>query len=171
MNSSWPFRLSVAATVACSLVSCGSKGPVRAATTVPAATTVAPVAGAVVNTWKPSTIDPTKLPIGDSRVSISGPSVGGLWACRAGNANAGGASAEGPWLDVANDTWDSTTKLAVQGSVSWPQSSYRETVADGKRIVETNDLPAETKTGTFPIAKADPSYNYDRNPGSIAAQR
>ena len=117
---------------------------------------MAPVAGAVVNTWKPSTIDPTKLPIGDSRVSISGPSVGGLWACRAGNANAAGASAEGPWLDVANGTWDSTTKLAVQGSVSWPQSSYRETVADGKRTIETNDLPAETKTGTFPIAKADP---------------
>jgi YHYH protein len=43
-------------------------------------------------------------------------------------------------------------------------------VADGSRRLTTNDLPVKDPTGTFPIATDDPSYQYDRNPGTITAQ-
>ena len=140
------------------------------APTAPTATTTpsASVPASIVNTWKTSTVDPTKLPIGDSKVTTTGAAVGGLWACRAGNPNAGGASADGPWLNVAAGTWDSTTKLAVQGSVTWPTAKYSETVSGGTRVLTTNNVPVDGQTGTFPIATSDPSYQYDRNPGRIA---
>ena len=135
------------------------------------ATSAAPPAsapGSIVNTWKTSTVDPTKLPIGDSKVTTTGAAVGGLWACRAGNPNAGGASADGPWLNVAAGTWDSTTKLAVLGTVTWPTAKYTEAVSGGTRVLTTNNVPVDGQTGTFPIATSDPSYQYDRNPGRIA---
>ncbi len=134
-----------------------------------AATTSVGGTGTITNVWVASTVDPTKLPIGDSRVSTSGANIGSLYACSAGNAGAGGASTDGPWLRTPAGTWDSTTKLAVQGIVSWPAAKYTETVTDGKRILTTNDLPVDGQTGTFPIAADDPSYAYDRNPGTITA--
>ena len=122
-----------------------------------------------MNTWSGAKVDPTKLPIGDANVSTTGAGVGRLFACRAGNPNAPGASADGPWLNVAAGTWDSTTKLAVKGDVSWPSAKYSETVSGGKRILTSNNLPVDMKTGTFPIATDDPTYAYDRNPGRITA--
>jgi hypothetical protein len=137
------------------------------ATTAAATTTVATAADSIVNIWSGVTVDPTKLPIGDASVSTAGAGVGKLFACRAGNPNAGGAQADGPWLNTAAGTWDSTTKLKVLGEVSWPTAKYTETVSDGKRILTSNSLPVDFKTGTFPIGKDDPSYAYDRNPGTI----
>ncbi len=120
-----------------------------------------------MNEWTGAVVDPKKLPIGDPNVTTSGPGVGKLWACRAGNPNAGGAHADGPWLDNAAGTWDSTTKIKVNGAVSWPTAKYTEAVRDGQRILTTNDLPVDGQTGIFPIAQDDPSYAYDRNPGTI----
>jgi hypothetical protein len=133
------------------------------------ATTVAPSAASIVNVWTGAKVDPAKLPIGDPNVTTAGPGIGKLFACRAGNPNAPGAQNEGPWLNMAAGTWDSTTKLAVKGEVSWPQAKYTETVSGGKRVLYSNNLPVNQKTGTFPIAQDDPSYAYDRNPGTIVA--
>ncbi len=155
-------RTAVAATVAIlALSSCGSSTATTSAA-APAVTT-----GSIVNTWSGAVIDPTKLPIGDSSVSTSGAGVGKLYACSAGNANAGGAQADGPWLNIAAGTWDSTTKIKVNGEVSWPTAKYTETVGAGKRMLTSNSLPVHYKTGTFPIGSDDPSYAYDRNPGTI----
>jgi hypothetical protein len=123
----------------------------------------------IENVWTGATVDATKLPIGDSNVTTAGAAVGKLWACRVGNPNAGGAEADGPWLNTVAGTWDSTTKVKVNGAVSWPMAKYTETVSGGKRVLSTNDLPVDGQTGTFPIAKDDPSYAYDRNPGTITA--
>jgi YHYH protein len=152
------------------LVSCGDSSGSSAVTTEDVATSEAPDADAIVNTWTRAIVDPAALPIGDDFVSTDGAAVGGLWACRVGNPNAGGAQADGPWLDIAAGTWDSTTKVAVEGSVVWEAAEYTETVADGSRVLTTNDLPVEDPTGTFPIASDDPSYQYDRNPGTITAE-
>jgi YHYH protein len=133
------------------------------------ATTVTASPGAIVNRWSIARVDPTKLPIGDSSVSASNAGKGKLYACRAGNPNAPGSSADGPWLNTAAGTWDSATKLAVNGEVSWPTAKYTERVSDGKRILTSNNLPVDIKSGTFPIASDDPSYAYDRNPGKITA--
>lgn len=149
------------------LVGCGDA-------TNPAETVAAPAtstgAATIVNTWTGASVDPSALPIGDDFVSTDGPSIGGLWACRAGNPTAGGASADGPWLDVAAGTWDSTTKLAVEGEIVWEAAQYAETVTDGNRLLTTNDLPVEDPTGIFPIDPGDPAHEYDRNPGTITEE-
>jgi hypothetical protein len=132
-----------------------------------AASDTSTVSTDIVNVWSGAVVDPTKLPIGDDLVSTDGAAVGGLFACSAGNANAGGASADGPWLNIADGTWDMTTKLAVEGSVLWEAASFTETIDGDVRTIVTNSVPVEDPTGTFPIAASDPSYDYDRNPGTI----
>ncbi len=140
-------------------------------TTGPASpSTVASGEGAIVNTWSGAAVDPTALPIGDDFVSTEGPGVGLLWACEAGDPNAAGAQADGPWLDITAGTWDSTTKLVVEGSVVWEEAGYTESVADDTRVLTSNKLPVEDPTGNFPIAADDPTYQYDRNPGGITEQ-
>jgi YHYH protein len=136
------------------------------------ATTVAgttATSGSIVNVWTGAKVDPTKLPIGDDFVTTSGAGVGKLFACSAGNANAPGASADGPWINASAKTWDSTTKLAVKGEIAWPTAKYTEVVSGGNRVLTSNNLPVDIKSGTFPIASDDPSYAYDKNPGKIAA--
>ncbi len=158
--------------------SAAKKRPRKATTTRKTVASTAPntartvttaAAAAITNIWSGAIVDPTKLPIGDSSVTTSAPAVGKLYACRAGNPNAPGATAPGPWLNVAEGTWDSTTKLAVKGDVSWPTAKYTETVSGGKRLLTSNNLPVDMKSGTFPIAPDDPSYAYDRNPGKITS--
>jgi hypothetical protein len=82
----------------------------------------------------------------------------------------GGAQVEGPWIDQATGTWNSVTKLHVEGSVTWPSASYSVTVTDGHRIIKTADLPIDHPTGTFPISPTDPAYAFDRNPNRIVPQ-
>ena len=80
-----------------------------------------------------------------------------------------GRICRGPWLNVVAGTWDSTTKLAVNGNVSWPTAKYHEVVRGGNRVLTSNNLPVDIRSGTFPIASDDPTYAYDRLPGRIAA--
>ncbi len=120
-----------------------------------------------MNTWKASTVDPTRLPIGDTYVSTTAAGVGKLFSCSAGNPNAPGASAEGPWINADGTTWDSTAKVAVKGSVSWRTAKYSETLTESSRVLTSNGLPVKNVTGSFPIATNDPAYQYDHNPGTI----
>ncbi len=120
--------------------------------------------------WSGTAVDPTKLPLGDGKVSTTGPARGTLFACSAGNPNGPGASRAGTWIDTANATWDATRKIAVQGSRTWESADYTETVTGANRVLSTNALPVKTVTGTFPIAANDPAYQFDRNPNSIKAQ-
>jgi hypothetical protein len=78
-------------------------------------------------------VDPTALPLGDGNVSTS-PKVGNVDSCQTRFPNVGGAQAVGPWINTAAKTWNSTTKLAVQGPVSWPNASSSTTVSGGRRV-------------------------------------
>jgi hypothetical protein len=140
---------------------------VALASSVPASTTTTASNG-IVNTWTNSSVDLTRLPLGDSLVSTAGPSVGGLYSCSAGNPNGGGAFTAGPWIDEATGTWDATAKVSVQGSVEWPMAKYSETVDGGTRSIVSSGLPVGHVTGTFPIAATDPAFAYDRNPNTIS---
>jgi hypothetical protein len=137
-----------------------------AVTTVPASTTTTAATG-IVNTWSAPPVDLTQLPIGTAYVSTTGPAVGGLFACSAGNPNGGGAFAAGPWMDEAAGTWDATGKVSVQGSVEWPMAKYSETVDGDTRSIASSGLPVGHVTGTFPVAADDPAFDYDRNPNTI----
>ncbi|CAB4540672.1 MAG: YHYH protein [Actinobacteria bacterium] len=134
-------------------------------TTVPAA-----AGDGVENVWSGATVDLTALPLGDGSISTTGAGVGALHVCTSGRPGGLGAHTAGPWIDQANGTWDSTTKVKVQGEVSWPQASYLEQVEADQRVIVTNNLPTQQVTGTFPIAVDDPAFQYDRNPNAIAEQ-
>lgn len=124
----------------------------------------------ITNTWSAGPVDTTKLPIGTSHVSTDSASKGGLWACQGANPRGGGAQVAGPWLDEAAGTWDLSKKVSVQGDVSWPMASYKETIEGSTRNIVSNGVPVGAITGTFPVAADDPAYNYDRNPNTISEQ-
>jgi len=132
------------------------------ATTATSATTATTVTGS-------GAVNPAAVPLGDGYVS-STPKVGYVDSCQTSFPSRGGAQAVGPWINSTAKTWDSQTKVHVQGSVSWPSASYSVTVSGVSRIIKTNDLPIDHTTGVFPIASTDPAFAYDRNPNSIRAQ-
>lgn len=112
-------------------------------------------------------VDPTHLELGET---VTSPTADGLWSCQSNyDSSAAGAQAEGPWFN-GDGTWDSTKKISVDGSVTWPNASFSITKSDGKRVISSNDLPTDHATGTFPVSSGDDAYQYDRNPNSISAQ-
>jgi hypothetical protein len=76
----------------------------------------------------------------------------------------------GPWINETNKTWDSLTKIAVAGSVTWAQATYSVTISGDTRTIKGNDLPIDHTTGTFPISPSDPASTYDQNPNTITPQ-
>jgi hypothetical protein len=122
---------------------------------------------AAADAW--ASISLSRLPVGDNRYQQV-PAVGYVYSCQATITGGGGSNVEGPWFN-GDGTFDFTSKVAVQGSVSWPTHSFALTLDDAgvSRLVVGNDLPTHA-TGTFPIATSDPAHAYDGNPNSISAQ-
>ena len=129
----------------------------------------APTASQITVLPKPGT-DVTKLPVGDTKVTTTGPGkVGWTWACTPGNPNAPGAIHDGPWIE--GDTWNLLEKLAVRGDISWKSAAkYAEQANSSTRTITTMRVPTVGTTGEYPIASDDPAYEYDRNPSSITAR-
>lgn len=163
-------RLTTACSLAVLVASCGSASTSGQTGSSPAPSASTAAASSIVNTWVGPPADTTALPIGTSKVSLTGAKAGGLYACNAGNPNGGGAEVVGAWVNQAKGTWDLSKKVAVQGSVSWPMASYSETLTGTTRDITSNGLPLTQVTGTFPIATDDPAYQYDRNANHIAAK-
>lgn len=122
----------------------------------------------------------TRPAIGDGKVSTT-PTIGYVYSCAAGGTQGGGqggmgpgggqgANTAGPWI-LGDGTWDPTAKITVQGAVEWPQAKVSIALQGDKRVITTNSLPANHTTGIYPIASADPAYQFDRNPNAIAAQQ
>lgn len=114
------------------------------------------------------TVDLTKLPLGDGKISTS-PKAGYAWSCSQ-TATGGGATVNGSWIDLTNKTWNYNRKLVVQGNVTWPNATYSTSVANTSRSLKGNGLPVGHGTGIYPISPTDPAYAVDRNPNSISAQ-
>jgi YHYH protein len=120
------------------------------------------------NTWTDST-NPAAVPLGDNKY-VTTPEVGHLDSCQTSFSSAGGATSSGSWLDAGAGTWDSLTKPAVEGSVTWSKATFSVKTKGATRTIKTSDLPIGEPTGTFPISPSDPAYQYDQNPNSIVAQ-
>ena len=151
-NISTKLLLSVLAAVAM-LSACGggSSSSAVVATPVPAPVPVS------------TSIDPTKVPVGDGKLSTTAPQVGYVYACTLPNsANPPGKS---PWISADGLTWDSNSKITVQGAVQW-LSQLAISLTGGSRSVVGNGLPSHV-TGTYPIAASDPARAYDGNPNAI----
>jgi hypothetical protein len=125
------------------------------------------IAGARATATSPT--DPARLPIGDGKVSLSGPKRGWVYACQPGNPNAGGAFKDGPWIR-GDGSFDLTAKAAVDGTVTWSSARFAAKRGAKKVMLGGNGLPVRTPTGTFPVSAADDAYQYDRNPNSIRTQ-
>jgi hypothetical protein len=146
------------------LTACASGHPTPSATTAGAGR-----AGIAATVTSPGAVDAAAIPLGDGYVSTS-PKVGYVDSCQTSFPTTGGAPGGAPWINTRNRTWDSLTKVAVEGAVRWPDARYSVTVSGSRRIIETNDLPVDHTTGVFPIAPGDPAYRYDQNPNSIEPQ-
>jgi hypothetical protein len=109
-----------------------------------------------------------KLPLGDGKYVTSGPKKGYIYLCNVRTDSTQGAGTDGPW--ITGTTWNIDQKVSVQGSVSWPNASFSDTIASGMRTLAGNDLPINHTTGTYPITSSDPASAYDRNPNSIKVQ-
>jgi YHYH protein len=108
----------------------------------------------------------TELPVGDGKVTDH-PATGNVFACRT-QFRTGGARHVGEWLH--GDTWNPLEKPHVRGRLLWPDAVFALTEADDTLSVESNGLPVDQPTGSFPIARDDPAYAYDTNPNPIMAQ-
>lgn len=137
-----------------------SPGPTASATSTPAYATSATSSGP---------INLAAIPLGDGYVSTT-PKVGYVDSCITHFPSTGGAQVDGPWINTTSHTWDSLTKIAVEGSVSWPSARYSVSESNGSRIIVGNDLRIDHTTGVFPIATSDPAYAYDSNPNRIEPQ-
>jgi len=132
------------------------------------AATSTPLAAGSAQEWVAGAMSATAITLGDGNVATS-PAVGYVDSCTT-SFRGGGAQHAGPWIDETAGTWDSVSKIAVQGSVSWPSATNSFGVDGGTRTITTNGLPTQSSTGTFPIASSDPAYQYDRNPNAIQSQ-
>ena len=129
-------------------------------------TPISPTAPTVVAAPLPSMpVDPTHIPVGDGKLTTTSPRAGYLFVCTIPNsANPPGRA---PWIG-SDGTWDSTAKIAVQGSVLWP-SQFSMTAVGALLNIVGNGLPSHP-TGVFPIARgSDPAFAFDANPNAIAA--
>jgi hypothetical protein len=110
-----------------------------------------------------STIDHTKLPLGDNKTTTS-PKVGYVYSCQT-SFNGGGAFTAGPWINQSTKTWNLNEKVTVDGSVKW-DGAWSVSSDGTTRTLKGNGLPDHI-TGTYPISSKDDAYLYDRNPNSI----
>jgi hypothetical protein len=116
-----------------------------------------------------SATNPAFLPLGDGKVTTSGPRRGYVYRCGPSPPGGGGAFAEGPWIR-SDGTYDLNAKATVDGAVSWTQATFRVVRKRKRLLLRGNGLPTGETTGEFPIKPDDDAYAYDRNPNSIAAQ-
>ena len=117
-------------------------------------------------------IDAENLPLGINKYTATAPKSGYIYSCQANfSSDAGGAEVAGPWINEAKETWNSKQKVAVSGSVAWPNAEYKMTINESSRIINGNNLPINSQTtGTYPILATDLAYRYDKNPNKITSQ-
>jgi hypothetical protein len=112
--------------------------------------------------------DKKNVPLGDKRYVTDKAKKGYVYLCSVPNANEGGAMKDGPW--ISGNTWNPKNKVAISGSVTWKNASFKESVTNAIRLLTGNGLPISHATGTFPVATTDKAYTYDRNPNTIKVQ-
>ncbi|MFA9219445.1 MAG: YHYH protein [Sphingomonadaceae bacterium] len=121
--------------------------------------------GALKAATPAAVIDPTRLPLGDGKLSVTEPRIGYVFSCTIPRSN--NSPGKAPWISADKLTWDSTAKATVSGAVLWV-SEFSISLSNGIRSLSGNGLPNHD-TGTFPIARSDPAHAFDANPNAIRA--
>ncbi len=107
------------------------------------------------------------VPLGDYKYVTAAPKKGYIYLCNVHKDNPG-SMVNGPW--ISGDSWNFLKKISIQGSVIWPNASFKNTISGSTRTLVTNALPNGYPTGTFPVASTDPAAAYDPNPNTISTQ-
>jgi hypothetical protein len=105
--------------------------------------------------------DVSRLPA--AAVVSAAPQAGAIYSCGT-RFTGGGAIGAGPWLKP-DGTFDLSAKPTVSGAVGWP-GRFAITREGEARLLAGNGLPSHS-TGSYPIARTDPAYTFDRNPNAI----
>jgi hypothetical protein len=108
------------------------------------------------------------VPLGDYKYVTSGAKKGYVYLCNARKDNPG-SMVLGPW--VSGDTWNFKQKVTVDGSVTWKNATFVQTISGAYRTLTGNDLPINHTTGVFPVALSDDAHQYDANPNTISSQQ
>ena len=109
-------------------------------------------------------IDLTRLPIGDGRLS-AGPESGSIWSCTEEFPDR--TVHVGPWIND-DGTFDLTSKVIVEGMEIWA-SNLEITLEGDARVIMGNGLP-DHPTGRFPADPRSEAYQIDPNRSSILSQ-
>ena len=116
-----PVTIVLAAVLVAACNSAGAAGP-------PSASTRAAGARYATTVTSSGPVNPAAIPLGDGYRSTT-PKMGHVDSCITNFPSKGGATVVGPWINETKKTWDSLTKIAVSGSVSWPQARFSVTVS------------------------------------------
>ena len=116
--------------------------------------------------------DCTELRLGDEFLTTSTPAKGYLYSCSDKNPNAPGSTeSKITWINFAEKTWSFVKKLWLpEGTFSTEPGTYVETVSDGNRQIDVNNLPVDGKIGDWPMTNYALLTNIDRNPGIPASR-
>jgi hypothetical protein len=109
-----------------------------------------------------------ELPLGDQHYVTDAPRRGYIYLCHAMQGD-GGAQFAGSWIH--GNSWNTNSKPAVQGAITWDNAQFRSIIVNDDRRLIGNGLPINHTTGAFPVAQSDPAYNFDRNPNKITPQQ
>lgn len=107
------------------------------------------------------------LPLGDGKYVTSGAKKGYIYICHIAT---GGKGAQGSATWIHGSTWTPSEKVSVSGNVAWPSAAYSMRLSGSSRIITSNGLPTDHDSGTFPIQRSDPAFQFDGNPNSIKPQ-
>ena len=110
------------------------------------------------------------LPVGDGLFDSTAPRQGFVYTCPGfaaslGNNGIGGAVERGEWFSDDGLWWNPALKPHVRGDIPVP-GRFDMTVRDGRRIIDTNSLPAAHTIGEFPVSPDDPVHDIDPNPNT-----
>ena len=110
----------------------------------------------------------TELRLGDDFLTTTFPAKGYLYSCVDRNPNAPGATENKiTWINFNNKTWNLLEKLWLPPGTFNPETgTYSETISEDIRMIDTNNLPVDGKTGDWPMTKYPLLSEIDGNPGT-----
>lgn len=114
------------------------------------------------------------LPVGDGKSVTTAAKKGFIYTCapyeQSFAAHTTPATTRGPWFVDNNSRYKVTDKEMVKGDAAVGRGIFSNSITGSKRTIISNNLPMAHTTGTFPIARTDPAYAYDRNVTKITAK-
>ncbi len=158
------------ALLAATALGCGASDTTTG--TVPSSTSLAQYFISPVRCADNSGPDCARLHLGDADLTTTTPAIGKLFACAAGNPNAGGSNkSKITWINTTASTWNLLAKPFLPTSTSaGAAGTITVTDANGTRTIQSTNVPVDGKIGDWPMTRYPLLAAIDGNPGIPAAR-